>query len=242
MKFKNWIKKNTKDFTSVTWRSIGKLGNNKLVQKSYIYLIVVPIAAKLLSRIKSPVKMNVGGFNFEFVIDLPFNWKILFFAALCFTIGSIIYSLFAPLIIRENSSFGDFKSHNKDFNHLVSYLEDMQLQTPLANTFSSGTYLTENKPGPLISYLKEAREKVASNAIVGGARKYSVEVGIIEDWINHLNGDSAALQGSFWRIHIYANQIFRPNLAMACRILFFIGFILLFAIIAQGTWEVIKML
>jgi hypothetical protein len=112
--------------TTINWATISILGKNKIVNRSYIYLIIVPILARLLSDLKSPFSYQfTNGYELEIPLELPFNWVLFFFAALCFTIGTIMYTMFAPQIIREDESYGDFDAKIKTSVHIKWYLDDL---------------------------------------------------------------------------------------------------------------------
>ncbi|TXN37718.1 hypothetical protein FVB32_05365 [Flagellimonas hymeniacidonis] len=107
------------------WVLISALGKNKIVNSSYIYLFIVPVLAKLLSKVNSPLIFLFNGKEHELIIELPFNWTIFYFSALFFTIGSIIYNWRAPSIIKENKSFGSFLIAKKNMDHLFQYAEEI---------------------------------------------------------------------------------------------------------------------
>jgi len=93
------------------WSILSKLGQNKIVQKTYIYLVAVPFLINTLKK-----------FNLEKVIEsIPFSWQMFFLSALMFTCGSILFNIFAPKIIKENESYRDFENHGKNWQHLTSY-------------------------------------------------------------------------------------------------------------------------
>src|SRR5690625_7477728 len=67
-------------------------------------------------------------YNLSFVIDpIPFPRDILYFSALFFTLGNIVYYFYAPSIIKENENFNDFEIARKNFNHIHQYADEMKL-------------------------------------------------------------------------------------------------------------------
>ena len=113
----------------VNWKNISILGDNKLVKKAYIYLVVVPILAKILSKVNRTLNFNVFGENIHIEFGLPFSWKIFYFAALSFSVGYFIYNWKAPKIIKENRSFKDFEDSGKQRTHLRDYLHDIKIDS-----------------------------------------------------------------------------------------------------------------
>ncbi|AXG72374.1 hypothetical protein KORDIASMS9_04646 [Kordia sp. SMS9] len=108
---------------NLNWNKISKLGNNKFIRSFYIYLILIPIITKFLSKADETITL----FGIPFDIVLPFSWKMFFFSALFFTIANILYSFYAPKIIIENKYFSDFITKHYTFNHLESYCQNIGL-------------------------------------------------------------------------------------------------------------------
>jgi len=71
------------------------------------------------------MKLQFGEYSFEFVAKLPFSWRLLFTAAILFTLASLLYNIFAPSIIKENKSFGEFSRKKRTFAQIVDYMADL---------------------------------------------------------------------------------------------------------------------
>lgn len=93
----------------MSWTTAKYIADSKIVRSSYFWLIVVPITAKLFEKTAPNVTINLFGQPFKLVLKLPFSWEILFYAALLFSLGNIIYTLRCPPIIRMYKHFSDFK-------------------------------------------------------------------------------------------------------------------------------------
>jgi hypothetical protein len=108
-----------------SWISINKLGKSKLLATSYLWLIIVPIFAKLFSSIESPLDFSkyVDGLVIE--LSLPFSWKLFYFSAVLISIGSLTYYVWCPKVIQEFESYGDFKQQGKDAFYLKSYADKL---------------------------------------------------------------------------------------------------------------------
>jgi len=125
------------------WDGLSKLRKNRLVQSSYVWLIIVPITAKLFSKMEEIFILNVGELKYVFDLELPFSWKLFYLAALFFTCGNIIFSIFSPKIFKENSDFGDFQKAGRDLGHIENYLEDPNDPHWKQNRRKAGTPLNE---------------------------------------------------------------------------------------------------
>lgn len=81
------------------------LGMSKVVNTSFIWLALIPFLARVLDSIK-----EVGGAK----LALPFNFEAFYFAAVCFTIASMIFAIWCPDIVKLAPDFGTFvtKGHS----------------------------------------------------------------------------------------------------------------------------------
>ncbi len=102
------------------WKKISKISKMKFVKTILIWVVIVPIVAKILSSIKEHQFVH-----FDFV--LPFSWVLFYFSALSFLVGNILYNIFVPPIINENRSFSHFLEQGRGKRELISYLESEQL-------------------------------------------------------------------------------------------------------------------
>lgn len=103
------------------WHSIKKTESNKIVQSVHVWLILVPIIAKLMSLIEGPFVIVISENTYAFDLSLPFAWVLFFGAALFFTLANITFIYFAPAIIKENDDLSDFERAGKDEGHLEKY-------------------------------------------------------------------------------------------------------------------------
>lgn len=100
------------------WSTLRGLGNSRTIRSSYVWLLVVPIAANSLSKIQSPTAFYV--FNSELLINmgLPFSWKVFFFAACFFALASLIYRAKCPPTIRKYSNYSEFREQGGSYREL----------------------------------------------------------------------------------------------------------------------------
>lgn len=90
------------------WSFLRSLRANRLVSSTYIWLIIVPVAAKLTSGLGDSLSFELGGVDHHVTLSLPFSWKIFFLSALAFSIGNALFSVFSPRFIRLYSDFGHY--------------------------------------------------------------------------------------------------------------------------------------
>jgi len=100
------------------WLQISSVGRSKLVKSMSIWMLLTPIAAKLLSSVDH---ISLGFFASDVVIPLalPFSWKVFFYCSLCFAVGNLIYALQAPEIIKRFRNYADFEEQEGSLYLLV---------------------------------------------------------------------------------------------------------------------------
>ena len=95
------------------WRVVRIWGNNRYAKSAYIWLVVVPLAAKLMSPLSGTYLIPlVGGKTKAIEIGLPFSWKVFFLAALFISIAQIIFQTRCPEIIKDYVTFGDYRARH----------------------------------------------------------------------------------------------------------------------------------
>lgn len=109
----------------MSWESMRNLANSKIVKSSYIWLLVVPLAARLLSKIDDVIDLTIFGSNIKIATTLPFSWQLLFIAACFFTLANIIYSIFCPDLAKNYTNFSEFEAHGKTRMQVHSALKEM---------------------------------------------------------------------------------------------------------------------
>lgn len=101
-----------------TWITIDSLGKLRFSKSSYYYIVIVPVLAKALEKIKSPVSFIFGDNEFLINIDLPFSWYCFYFGAVAIAIGSLLYQLFCPEIIKNYKNYGEFMASGESDAYL----------------------------------------------------------------------------------------------------------------------------
>lgn len=109
----------------MTWSSLKRIAEIRLVKSMYIWLFIVPIAANTLAGVKENVSFSLGGQVHQLALGLPFSWSVFFFSALLFSVASGMYFYHCPKIIKENGSYGDFKDNARSIFHLATYASEI---------------------------------------------------------------------------------------------------------------------
>lgn len=103
------------------WSSFNPLGRSRLVKSSYVWVVIVPILAKLLSAIPRDFELPVFDVQIDLILGVPFSWELLYYAAMFFALANITYSWFCPEIVRQYDRFADFQSEGKGSDQLMRY-------------------------------------------------------------------------------------------------------------------------
>jgi hypothetical protein len=107
------------------WSVVQKLSRNKLLASSYVWLIIVPIFAKLLAQVESPIELTNIAAGLVIDLTLPFSWKVFYCAAVLFSVGGLVYSLSCPKLIQTVQSYGDFKQQGLNGFYLKEYAQGL---------------------------------------------------------------------------------------------------------------------
>lgn len=93
---------------SITWETLRALGQSSMVRSSVYWIFLVPLAARILGDIQSPIKVRVFEQVHNINLTLPFSWYCLYFSAVSFAVGSLLYRMYCPQLISEFANFRDF--------------------------------------------------------------------------------------------------------------------------------------
>ncbi len=110
----------------LTWETLNSLGKSRILRTSYIWLLVVPVAAKVLSSVNSPIKLTGIGEGLRFNLELPFTWKLFYLSSIAISFAGIIYTLKCPLLVRKFNTFNDFKIEGRNLDYLKSYAKILE--------------------------------------------------------------------------------------------------------------------
>lgn len=118
-----YFSRNHNVVTSIGWGALRSLGESRVVQSSMYWIFFVPIAARFLGAVNSPLKVRFLGQVHNINLTLPFSWYALYFPALCFAVGAILYRLFCPPIISEFANFNEFQESGAEGFRLETEIE-----------------------------------------------------------------------------------------------------------------------
>lgn len=107
------------------WSRVRSLGRNRFVRSSFIWIALVPAAAKTVHTLKQNVTDPAWAKSMVSSLHLPFSWQILFWSALCMALGTLLFDLCCPKIVRRHEHFGSFASAGEHTSHLLEYAEQV---------------------------------------------------------------------------------------------------------------------
>ena len=91
----------------------------------YIWIFLVPIAAKILSRVEDVATITIFGYTFSIPLSLPFSWKVFYFSAICFAFGNLLHKLRCPKLILDHPTYSTFREEGKPDWHLRDYAGEL---------------------------------------------------------------------------------------------------------------------
>lgn len=124
------------------WQALKKISDTKAVKGMYFWAVFVPIAAKFLALIETPLHVKLFEATVALQLSLPFSWSAFFFAAVAFSAAHILFILFAPKIISEHPSYSHFREEGKTRTQLQKYGAEVrftQADMALAERAAGGT-------------------------------------------------------------------------------------------------------
>ncbi len=108
-----------------TWSKLSLLYRLKIVKSTYIWLLIVPLAAHVFNGVEGLNQLTIFGNRFDLHLSLPFSWKAFYFCALSLTLGNLLMFLRCFKVVSENASFQDFTLARKNETHLYDYASEI---------------------------------------------------------------------------------------------------------------------
>jgi hypothetical protein len=201
----------------IQWSNIRFLGNSNLVKQNYIWIFLVPILFKLFFSSEHVQQL----FNSNFLIELPFSWTLLYFAALSFALGNLVYLIFCPKIIQSFSDYSEYKNSGYRLVHLNKYINYL--------------FGKDSNRILLLNKLTTLSDETPTQCIDGG----STSVIEIKENGKAYNIKNSFENDLFWFTYDHSDEIKNIPLFISC-ISFSFGFILLFSIFIQNLMFVIS--
>lgn len=198
-----------------SWTNVRKFGVSKFVQSSFVWIAIVPLIAKVLSKMNSLLVIPIGDEKYVFVLELPFSWQLFFFSAISFSLATIIYFVWCPRIIKEHYNATHFLEEGKTLTQLREYAEEIDMDVSIQ----------ERKTSMMEYGLRKAQTFQQWGGIPPSENQPITEY---EKLIN----DTKTL---FWTVFDEANK--SKYMAMyISMLLYIIGSILFFIVILKNIW------
>ena len=129
----------------VSWVLVNSLGKLKFSKSSYYYLVIVPVIVKALAKVNNPLNLTLGGANIPITIELPFSWYYFYFGAIVIAIGSLIYQLCCPSLIKKYKNYGEFLTSGESDGYLKQIYLKHRVPKPTA-FFTEQPYIESKAP------------------------------------------------------------------------------------------------
>lgn len=111
------------------WKTLGGIGNSKVIRSFSIWFLVIPILAKVTEKISGPISLGLSEPPIVINWEMPFSLQVLYLATIFFTIANILYITLAPSIVKEYRSFLDFKEKEGSFEALKQMFEPLLVKS-----------------------------------------------------------------------------------------------------------------
>ncbi len=122
IKLKQYI--DSRVLRNISWVELASIGESKLVKSLMIWLIVVPLLAKILGPIPDEITLRLFGAELQISFGLPFNILLFYLSALGFTIGGLVYRWKCPTIIQNIKCITKNISHG---NGVSAYMYELSI-------------------------------------------------------------------------------------------------------------------
>lgn len=211
------------------WKTLQEISASPVVTSSGIWIVIAPIAARLLSNLQKTINITIGDVGIPLQISLPFSWEALFFAALAFQAANLCRRIFCPKIIKESKNFRDYLSQSKSVQELIEALDTVKnsRQCKSLDPQSDEAVKISNTGGAFTAaYIKLQMNAQGNNSITGI---------INPEMLN------PTLSEGYYLIEKYLNQEKIPARFVAT-IFNYVGFLLIGLVLYQSTSSVVRMM
>lgn len=230
------------------WSMLGLVGNTRLLRTSFVWLILVPIAAKALGPVAGTYEWSSDGLNrvteeflqecpepmgVRFAIRLPFSWITFYVMAVAFFLGELVYVAGCPRIVKAYRTYADYRSSHAGEQPLWTALGELFMTIP------AGRFKRCVRDLGLCLWISDKeerswRDEIIEQAIEQPTRDNRANVGAA--FVTHLgrsHGDQILLSNTFELTRSHAAML-RPAWRVACALLFGVGFALLGVVMYQN--------
>ena len=81
------------------WDDLNRFGKSRILQSFYIWLFLVPMAAKALSVVDDPLVLTGISDGLRIQLTLPFSWQVFYVSAVFVAAANVVYSFRCPLSV-----------------------------------------------------------------------------------------------------------------------------------------------
>lgn len=196
----------------VNWDLVKSIGDSRALKSSFLFVLIVPIFAKLLLNIPDKIVVPLFNVAWELGLTLPFSWVLFFYASLACSIGNLIYLFRCPEVVKNYKEHSDFDKHNR-------------------NGIFIRTLILMSGKNPLMKNVENLGEQVKLNLHENG----------IDDveFVNMLRGGAPVKSEHFYFIRDEALRA-RSRSCFLCLLSYGVALLLLLFVFAQNVWSVIK--
>ena len=144
----NWQINEMKAITQeyFNWLSLKGFGKNKFVLNTTIFLFLTPLFYKFKLFIEQAVSKYIEK---EISIEIPFSWQLLFYAAILFGIGTLLFRIYCPRLLYQFSCLGDYEYAGNYISQLHPYIENIKSEESLQKYFDISLLKTNQYSGKL---------------------------------------------------------------------------------------------
>ena len=113
--------------TAVNWSALGRLHSIRAVRTTYLWVLIVPVAAKILEHVGGTELIDFYGTPVKVQLGLPFSWVAFYLSAVSFALAELIYLLRCPRIVRDQATYTQFREAGKGIEQLDNYMHEVDL-------------------------------------------------------------------------------------------------------------------
>lgn len=107
------------------WDRLSLIGNSRLVKTSYLWLILVPIVARMFEGLPDPLVIYIQSKEIPIPTTLPFRWQLFYYMSFCFALGQIIYAIYCPPLVANFRTYGDYLQSHAGYSGIDLLLREM---------------------------------------------------------------------------------------------------------------------
>jgi hypothetical protein len=94
------------------WSELRRMGTSRVFQSSYLWLVIVPLAAKTIQR-------------FDLGVELPFSWRMFFLSALTTSVANVLYVWKAPAFVRRFENYAQYLAEGRTASEVSRWFESL---------------------------------------------------------------------------------------------------------------------